>query len=53
VDRQAFKRYKEVIELTLAFGVCVFTWLNWRWLRQPTEQRVAAPSGNSTEALAR
>jgi hypothetical protein len=53
VDSQAFKRYKEVTELTLAFGICVFTWLNWRWLSRKAEQRAVAPASSSTEVLAR
>jgi hypothetical protein len=53
LDSQAFMRYKEVIELTLAFGTCVFTWLNWRWLNRPAEQRAAAPVESGSEVLAR
>ncbi|HEU5099737.1 MAG TPA: hypothetical protein VFU22_11990 [Roseiflexaceae bacterium] len=51
LDSQGFMRYKEVTELTLAFGIWMFTWLNWRWLSQPVKQRVPALAGSSTEAL--
>jgi hypothetical protein len=44
---QSYMRYKEVGELTLAFGICVFAWLNWRWLTVPSEQAVMAPAGKS------
>jgi hypothetical protein len=51
LDSQGFMRYKEVTELTLAFGVWVFTWLNWRWLSLPNEQRVSMPADIGDIAL--
>lgn len=53
LDSQGFMRYKEVTELTLAFGLWVFTWLNWRWLSQPAQQPAVTPAANSAEAMAR
>jgi hypothetical protein len=50
-DSQGFMRYKEVTELTLAFGVWVFTWLNWRWLSLPSEQRATIPHDSGDMAL--
>jgi hypothetical protein len=52
LDSQAFMRYKEITELSLAFGLWVFAWLNWRWLSQPATQPAVAPAGGSSEALA-
>ena len=51
LDSQGFMRYKEVTELTLAFGLSVFTWLNWRWVSQPSEQRASVPARTSEIAL--
>jgi hypothetical protein len=51
LDSQGFMRYKEVTELTLAFGLWVFTWLNWRWVSMPSEQRVTIPADTGDIAL--
>jgi hypothetical protein len=51
LDSQGFMRYKEVTELTLAFGLWVFTWLNWRWVTRPNEQPVPAPADTGEMAL--
>jgi len=51
LDSQGFMRYKEVTELTLAFGLWVFTWLNWRWLTLPSEQRASIPHDSGDRAL--
>jgi hypothetical protein len=53
LDSQGFMRYKEITELTLAFGLWVFAWLNWRWLSQPATQPAVAPAGSSAEVMAR
>jgi hypothetical protein len=50
-DSQSFMRYKEVGELTLAFGLWVFTWMNWRRLSHPSVQDVAERVDTSADAL--
>jgi hypothetical protein len=44
LESQSFMRYKEVTELALAFGLCVFSWMSWRWLTLPSEVRATAPA---------
>jgi len=39
-ESESFMRYKEVGELTVAFGLWLFALLNWRWLSLPIELRV-------------
>jgi hypothetical protein len=49
-ESESFMRYKEVGELTVAFGLWLFTALNWRWLRLPSDQR--APVSDDSGELA-
>jgi hypothetical protein len=50
-ESESFMRYKEVGELTVAFGLWLFALMSWRWVSLPSEQRVPVQAGTSEIAL--
>ena len=51
IDSESFMRYKEVGELTLAFGLWLFAFLNWRWVTMPSVRPIGVPTASSSEML--
>lgn len=50
-ESESFMRYKEVGELTLAFGLCLFAYLNWRWVTMPDAQPAALQADSNDIGL--